>query len=491
MIESIRIQNLKSIKDSGVIEIKPLTVLIGKNSSGKSTFLRTFPLLKQSFEANLSDPILWFHEYYVDFGSFRNSINEDCDGTKDTIDLSFVFSNPTPRPYRSKKMKRVAVKMSISEHAIKRYELLVDNLNLFVFELENNSKEYKLSVNNENIKGARFIVPENGRKKMPVSKERPNTYYYHGTPIIDETIAKKYADSEAEARRMVFDSVSLMLNELITIQSSQKDARDYFRDVLKIEKNIAEEDINTVATNLIINTVLELLDIVEDYMTNSFARVQYFQPIRARGDRFYRVQGLNTKEVDSDGNNGAMFLFNLSEPKRSSFEKWCLSNFGFTYSISKKTDGVESTSVVIKTSKKEHQERNMTDVGFGYSQIFPIILSLWNDIDSGKTYYEKVYVIEQPELHLHPAFQKKIMKAIFNIIKISEEAKTPTKFIIETHSETIINAIGKEVSERGNSSSINLLVCNKINNQTTFEKMIFDKNGLIENWPIGFFTDDE
>lgn len=230
---------------------------------------------------------------------------------------------------------------------------------------------------------------------------------------------------------------------------------------------------------------------VEDYMANSFTRVQYFQPIRARGDRFYRVQGLNTKEVDSDGNNGAMFLFNLSETKRSSFEKWCLDNFGFTYSISKKTDGVESTSIIVKTNKKDHQERNMTDVGFGYSQIFPIILSLWNDANSEKTYYEKVYVIEQPELHLHPAFQKRIMNAIFNIIRVSKETKTPTKFIIETHSETIINAIGREISEHGNGSNVNLLVCNKINNYTNFEKMVFDKNGLIENWPIGFFTDDE
>lgn len=491
MIESIRIQNLKSIKDSGEIEIKPLTVLIGKNSSGKSTFLRTFPLLKQSFEANLSDPILWFHEYYVDFGSFRNSLNEECDGANDTINLSFVFSNVIPRLYRSNRVKRIAVKLFIGEHAIKKYELIIDNLNHVIFELDDSSKEYILYINDEIIKGAKFVASENGRKKMPVYKERQKPYYYHGISIVSEAIAKKYAESETEERRMLFESPSLMLNELITMQSAEKDAADFFKNALRIEKDIDEGDIKTVATNLICNTVIEILEMVEDYMANSFTRVQYFQPIRARGDRFYRVQGLNTKEVDSDGNNGAMFLFNLSETKRSSFEKWCLDNFGFTYSISKKTDGVESTSIIVKTNKKDHQERNMTDVGFGYSQIFPIILSLWNDANSEKTYYEKVYVIEQPELHLHPAFQKRIMNAIFNIIRVSKETKTPTKFIIETHSETIINAIGREISEHGNGSNVNLLVCNKINNYTNFEKMVFDKNGLIENWPIGFFTDDE
>ena len=49
-MDSIRIQNLRSLKDSGRIEIRPLVLLVGANSSGKSTFLRTFPLLKQSLE---------------------------------------------------------------------------------------------------------------------------------------------------------------------------------------------------------------------------------------------------------------------------------------------------------------------------------------------------------------------------------------------------------------------------------------------------------
>ena len=78
MINSLCIKNLKSIKDSGIIELKPLNVLIGKNSSGKSSLLRVFPLMKQSYELNLSDPILWYGKY-VDFGSFNNSINSTCD----------------------------------------------------------------------------------------------------------------------------------------------------------------------------------------------------------------------------------------------------------------------------------------------------------------------------------------------------------------------------------------------------------------------------
>ena len=69
MLQAVRIEGLRSLTDTGFIDIKPLTILVGENSSGKSTFLRFFPLLKQSFEANTSGPILWTG--YVNFGTYR------------------------------------------------------------------------------------------------------------------------------------------------------------------------------------------------------------------------------------------------------------------------------------------------------------------------------------------------------------------------------------------------------------------------------------
>ena len=44
-MDRIRLQNFRSLQDTGEIEIKPLTLLVGKNSSGKSSFLRFFPLI--------------------------------------------------------------------------------------------------------------------------------------------------------------------------------------------------------------------------------------------------------------------------------------------------------------------------------------------------------------------------------------------------------------------------------------------------------------
>ena len=47
-MNSIKVTNFKSIQDSGTFELRPLTVLAGINSSGKSSLLQALLLLKQT-----------------------------------------------------------------------------------------------------------------------------------------------------------------------------------------------------------------------------------------------------------------------------------------------------------------------------------------------------------------------------------------------------------------------------------------------------------
>ncbi len=87
-MKEIRIEGLRSLKDTGNIPIKPLTILLGENSSGKSTFLRTFPLLRQSLETNTRGPILWYGPF-VDFGRFEDAQSKFSPDKK--VSFSFTF----------------------------------------------------------------------------------------------------------------------------------------------------------------------------------------------------------------------------------------------------------------------------------------------------------------------------------------------------------------------------------------------------------------
>ena len=91
LVKEIQMKNFRSLKDTGMQTLSPITILVGENSSGKSTFLRAFPLLKQSISKRTSGPILWAGDVddYVDFGSFEETVTNDG---SDSITFAFSFS---------------------------------------------------------------------------------------------------------------------------------------------------------------------------------------------------------------------------------------------------------------------------------------------------------------------------------------------------------------------------------------------------------------
>jgi AAA15 family ATPase/GTPase len=91
-MEAIRIKNLRLLEDTGFIELRPITVLLGANSSGKSSFLRSFLLIRQSLEKRVSAPILWYggDGGFVDFGSFNEAVY-NFDNQKE---ISFIYELP-------------------------------------------------------------------------------------------------------------------------------------------------------------------------------------------------------------------------------------------------------------------------------------------------------------------------------------------------------------------------------------------------------------
>ena len=75
MIQSIGVHNFRSLYEIDPIEIKPITILLGKNSCGKSSFLRLLPLLKQSVSNNIRGSIAMYGDM-VDFGDFNTVLNK-------------------------------------------------------------------------------------------------------------------------------------------------------------------------------------------------------------------------------------------------------------------------------------------------------------------------------------------------------------------------------------------------------------------------------
>jgi predicted ATPase len=192
-----------------------------------------------------------------------------------------------------------------------------------------------------------------------------------------------------------------------------------------------------------------------------------------------------------------MFIGSLSEKMMKNFQNWTENNFGFKVKI-KRIEGHYSIKIV----HDDNFEVNISDMGFGYSQILPIITQLWYSSEQRDRVLHPrlrdvpiIFVIEQPELHLHPEFQAKfadVIVKIINSIDINniDNKKLNMKLIIETHSQTIINRLGLNITKkRIDKNKINIVIFNKLteNEPTEISTAIFDDDGLLENWPIGFF----
>ena len=119
-MEAIRIKNLRLLEDTGFIELTPITVLLGANSSGKSSFLRSFLLIRQSLEKRVSAPILWYggDGGFVDFGSFNEAVY-NFDSQKE---ISFVYKLPIDVITKRSRLNR-----SLKEKTSITFEVKISN----------------------------------------------------------------------------------------------------------------------------------------------------------------------------------------------------------------------------------------------------------------------------------------------------------------------------------------------------------------------------
>ena len=103
MINEIKFKNYKLFKNEQILKLKPITILIGKNSSGKSAIAKLLILLSESLSGKFSTPLKWENEVgkdkislgtdFKDLVYNRNSINAlsfDISSQKEHLKISLT-----------------------------------------------------------------------------------------------------------------------------------------------------------------------------------------------------------------------------------------------------------------------------------------------------------------------------------------------------------------------------------------------------------------
>lgn len=490
-MNSIRIKNLRSFKDTGEIQLKDINLLVGQNSSGKSTFLRFFPLIKQSILRNTKGPILWNDENLVDFGSYAEAKNRYSSDDEITFsfNLDLTLQSGTPWFHASKIKQRLNTKIAISiiEKNKKSY---INALNInfedqeIKLEILQNNTISKFVINNQQINLPDELNFENVTNKSFI----PNSIF------IRDELAFDYLNSKFSEKIRAFvnnKNIDILLPSIFknSLIGSKKDLLNGLQTEMKLyNKEFAKLDINSSEFIELNNYFLLfhlgiLLKTLNDSISSFFTKTDYIAPVRAKALRYYRRQDLSVENIDAYGDNLPMFIDNLTIDEEKSFQEFVKYLFGF----SPETES-QFGHIVISIKNNQNESFNLADLGFGYSQLLPIATKLWYALYKNKE--QITLLIEQPELHLHPAMQAQVADAFTKTIEIAKSKNIKLKLVIETHSPIIINRIGKKVREKSLSNEMVNIILFELDNELKYSKVTtteFNDKGIIKNWPLGFF----
>ncbi|TKG92008.1 hypothetical protein EYV94_20565 [Puteibacter caeruleilacunae] len=501
-MKKIGFENFRSLKNIEDIEIKPLTVIVGKNSSGKSTFLRAFPLLKQSIETKTNSPILWYDPNFVDYGSYDECLN--CKAKEENVIVfryCFEMNSKHETSYalffrkRKQVYGEINLEITITKEKDNEY---VKQINLRIDESEINLCLSKSSIFESIVINGENLTPKielhgisiNSIIPQMIAKEKDN--FSFNFDLVDNNIFKILGELTRKGTKK--ETLELMLHSFV-IGGYEKFYKSFFKRgypatwyerVKNREKN--DPLFITLYNYFILSNLNHLLAEVDSYLSTYFGQVYYVAPVRATAERYYRIQGLAVNSIDPRGINLPMFLENQSKTDFLKFQKWTLENFKFEPIVSKE-GGHLSISINI-----DNQKINLADTGFGFSQILPIITQLWFVINqnNSRNSSTKTFVIEQPELHLHPSIQALLIDTFINILNYSADKRIDLKIIFETHSETMINRIGQQIAYNNiKNDKINIVVFDTDGFETSTTTGLYDKKGQLKNWPFGFFYPDK
>lgn len=513
------LENLRRLKSVPLVDMKPITILVGRNSSGKSTFLRTFPLLRQSLLTRISSPVLWYGDF-VDFGSFKEAVS-DNDPEKKIIfkfaidDISIERDRYVPftinnRPYR---LGRVNLEFNISSSNNKTRLSgikIATKSCTYDFEIEEHGTLSRFRVNgkivDDIISGMDLFIQSGTMLPSIAFRSREQTsphigYFFDRSAFLEpiSTIIRQHIDGRAKedvVERLSIDILSL--NEFSDSALEQLEQRSTMRSFKKLLSDIRGANKKNTRDKFQeifhVSQFPQIASSAFDHLQRILSGTRYIGPVRARSERYYRYQELAVSEIDSDGKNFPMFLNSLSPRQRESFSTWVKERFGYGVNVSQSIGHI-SINLIRGSSSS-----NIVDTGFGVSQVLPVLGQIWwasvgqpRRSVRNRDEANIILAIEQPELHLHPGHQALLADAIVGERGRSRDGQTTSslQFLVETHSEAFINRIGEIIyKKRIPAEEVQILIFESDEEDDTCTNVriaTFDPNGTLENWPFGFF----
>jgi len=439
MIKELHIQNFKAWSNSGPIRMAPLTIFCGNNSSGKSSIAQFLLMLKQTVESYDRQRV--FHlgdkDSLIDLGAYSDIVFQHDEDNH--IKFGFTFDSEPIRivdASNNSNVGNIGTFTKIQFDADVSYDKKGSKIILdrFKYELVNGKdisfqliqeqpSKYKLEANNFNP------TRQKGR-----AWRLPNPENFFGFP-----------------------------NEAVA----------YYQNTSFLQ------DLSLAIKNL-------------------FKSVYYVGPLRDHPERFYQFSGEVPPDVGEKGKTAINALLAAKDRmisrgfkmKAESFDsliaRW-LREMGLIdkFRVVPIHRGRKEYEVRVKP-QKESPEVLITDVGFGVSQILPVLVQCFYVSPNSILFFE------QPEIHLHPSVQSHLGDLFIEAIHSREKGKSRnTQIVVESHSEHLIRRIQRRIAEEKiKPEEVAIYFIHQVKGSAVLEELQIDAYGNITNWPSNFFGND-
>ncbi len=439
MLNRLHIRNFKAWKDTGPIRLAPLTVIFGTNSAGKSSLGHLMLALQQT--ARSSDRkrplILGRAGTGVDLGTFSDCIH----GHDLALGLEFELGWSLPQPLEvhdplsGRRYSGRSISLGVSLKAGKTAQPEVDSL------------AYKM----EGAEGEALDVT--------LQRDDAGGFHLHSPNYDMQQLAGRNAAPEAPEKFYRFSDSTLA----------------HYRNA-----------------GFLADFALATETLLDNF--------HYLGPLRHYPQRLYQWSGEAPTSVGQMGEytveavlaaeaEGRKLSVQAGESERGLAQliaEW-LKNLGLIHDffVRPLAPGRREYEVLVRTHAKA-PEVSLSDVGFGVSQVLPVLVQAFHCPPRSTVW------MEQPEIHLHPQVQAELADVFISAIQAHENGSPRNiRLVVESHSEHFLNRLQRRVAEGAvRAEDVAVYFCRRAGSATELDALRLNAFGEIENWPENFFGDE-
>ena len=456
-VNELILQNYRCFRNEQRGRLRPITLLVGENSTGKSSFMASYMAIDQCFREQRLNDEPDFNLDPFELGSFKDiayTTDKKRNGTNEfKIGMSYNRNL-----------------FSTGEHSelsicFKQKNRLPHVYNLSYRFGKNDFIEFERTHTGTKMRTPRFSM----------MFDIPLTHVDHLVKLIINGIASM-DQNQAKIYRSII-------------------AQDLFwSDIVNPSKENVDESID-----LIITYLMQLTEKYSNHKTNEttsdFRRFELMMPnireaiamapIRSKPKRSYDpIRELPNPE----GDHIPMLIMRLSKTNQKYWNEFrrSLVKFGKASELfsdirveSDESGSISSFEVQVKV--RSGKFINIMDVGYGVSQSLPVIINILYHCFNGSS-GNSLFLLQQPEVHMHPRGQAELSDFICNAFKISGN-----RFLIETHSDFIVDRMRLLVREGVVSESdVSIIYFEPYGSSVKLYNIELDEYGNLLNCPSSY-----